>query len=117
VVAKATAQTEAGQRRRKRILHGVGEAVASDEPESAGSEAVDSSGVLDRAGVALLAGSLEDAGGKVVSSDVEGGGGSALSKSGGNIGAEFGPGALCPALFAFSCSAAFFFSASASCNG
>ena len=78
--------------------------------------------MLDGAGVALLAGSLEDAGGKVVSSDVEAGGGNALSKSGGKIVAEFGAGELCPALFAFSCAAPFFFSASffsasTSCNG
>jgi len=45
--------------------------------------------VLDGSGVALLAGSLEDAEPKVVSSDVEGGGGSELSNRGGNIGAEF----------------------------
>src|SRR5260370_34737202 len=95
------------------MLHGVGEAVASEEPESSGREGVAlSCDGLGGSGVALLAGSLEGAGAKVVSSDVEAGGGNALSKSGGNIGAEFRAGELCPALFAFSCAAPFFFFAS-----
>src|SRR5260370_5890622 len=105
------------------MLHGVGEAVASEEPESSGREGVAlSRDVLDGSGVALLAGSLEDAGAKVVAGDVEGGGGNALSKSGGNIVAEFIACELCPSLVAFSCAAPFFFSASffsasTSCNG
>src|SRR5205807_3193280 len=100
-------------------------------PESSGADGValasgdsrgGSSGVLDGSGVALLPGSFEDAGGKVVTPDVEGGGGRELSKSGGKIGAEFPGGALSAALFVFSCSALFFFSASFfsasfSCNG
>ena len=58
--------------------------------------------MLDGSGIAPLAGPLDDAAGAVVSAEDEGGGGSALSKSGGNIGAESGEGLFCPALLAFS---------------
>ena len=71
----------------------------------------DSSGVLDGSGVAL-AGSVEEEAGAVVPLDVEDGGGSALSKSGGKMGAESGASELPAAPFVFSWSAAFFFSAS-----
>ncbi len=123
VIAKATAQTEAGQRCHNWIFHGVGAAVASAEAESSDGEGValasgDSSGVLDGSGLALLLGSDEEDSDVVVSDDVEGGGGNALSKSGGKIGAEFGAGASEAAPVGFSLSAvAFFFSASFSCKG
>ena len=68
--------------------------------------------VEDWRALALLPGSFEDAGGKVVTPDVEGGGGREPSKSRGKMGAEFEGGALSVALFVFSCSALFFFSAS-----
>ena len=75
-------------------------------------------GVLEGSSLGVVAGSDEDRGDALVSGDVEAGGGSALSKSGGNIGAEFGASVLCAALFAFSCSAFFFLSASfVSCKG
>ena len=115
-IAEAATQTEADERCRNRIFHGVGEAVASDEPESSGEAgaalgSADSAGVLEGSGVASLAGAEDEPGGRRLDGP-EGGGGRDVSTSGGKIGAEFGAGALWPGSLVFGCSAVFFFSAS-----